>query len=694
MPNTVQIVPDYSYPYVKTVLNDNTIRDKSDIDAISNSTVENLNYISVFASSKGVDNKLIRKSALSSFHSTYGYSNYKLFGQPFMMAEALLSNPNTDVWCMRVMPDDATYSHTVVSLWYKADTVNKKFNIKMTSKAMASNETIDLNSIESIRKGGQVLDGQAVDGVYKDTEGYVQVPFMVVNSDGRGKYGNNIRWRIVTNTDYEKKYGIKLYSFEIIDTENGSETIARYVGGVTTSTKTVDATFINDVLEDVSVGLAPVYIHVFEENIESMYNAYVDFCNEMKEADPTASITIPELDVFDPLFGKDIARNKVKVPANQPFMNFVEQLTPEVNTEASDYDATKYATVPAYNDSSEITAEKFIYVDDVSGNCLSAGSDGSFDVSVDAVTRQSAIDACYIKAFSGEYDKLIMAPRRIQAEALFDANYSSDVKKCLVKLALFRKDAICYMDAGIMDTLTESDVSSMDGLFDDTINSMDEQYQAFADKLISMNLQDYKVKESSTGKRVAVTTTYYLALRNPSHILNNGRHVPMVNEYCTLSGHVKNTLKPSIEIYEKDLMDRLYLSRFNYFECIDEDTFVRATQNTFQEEDSDLLEENNVNVLMWLKRHVEDDARDQHYKFTSATTRTDFAQYIKQKYHGLVGREVESLDIQYKVNEFEYNRSIVHAYLAVTFRPLAKQTILEIDVNKRQYDEETENATE
>ena len=694
MPNIVQIVPDYSYPYVKTVLNDNTVRNTLDDDAISNSTIENLNYIAVFTSSKGVDNKLIRKSALSSFHSAYGYSNYKLYGQPFMMAEALLSNPNTNVWCMRVMPEDATYSHAVVSLWYKADKEHKKFNIKMTSKALANGGDVDLTNIESIRKGGLKLDGADVGGVYKDTEGYTQVPFMVVNSDGRGKYGNNIRWRIALNTEYEKKYGVKLYSFEIIDTENGSETIARYVGGLTTSSKTTEATLINDVLEDVTIGLAPVYIHVFEENIEAMYNEYVKFCKEVKDDNPLESVVIPSLDEFDPLFGKDIARNKVKVAANQPYITFVEQLTDEINKEAEDFDATKYTSVPDPKKEANITDEKFIYVDDVTGNALNGGTDGAFDASNDSKARTQAINEAYIKAFSGEYDKLIMAPRRIQAEALFDANYDISVKKCLVKLALFRKDAICYMDAGIMDTLTESDVNSMEGIFDDTINSMDEQYRVFASKLISMNLQDYKIKESSTGKRVTVTTTYYLALRHPSHVINNGRHIPMVNEYCTLSGHIRNSLKPSVELYEKDLMDRLYLSRFNYFECIDEDTFVRATQNTFQEEDSDLLEENNVSVLMWLKRHVEEDARDQHYKFTSATTRTDFAQYIKQKYRSMVGKELESLDIQYKVNEFEYNRSIVHAYLAVTFRPLAKQTILEIDVNRRQYDEETENATE
>ena len=163
----------------------------------------------------------------------------------------------------------------------------------------------------------------------------------------------------------------------------------------------------------------------------------------------------------------------------------------------------------------------------------------------------------------------------------------------------------------------------------------------------------------------------------------------MVNsDYATLSGHIKNTLTPSIEEYEHDLKDRLNLSRFNYFEADGENFFVRRTQNTFSPELTDLSEENNVNTLLYLKRNITDDARDELYDFTDPIHRSDFADFIKAKYEPLVGTQIEKIDIQYTMNEWEFQRSIVHMFVAVTFRQIAKRVILEIDINKRTFDEE------
>lgn len=742
MPSSVQIVPEYSFPYVKTVINDNTTKNNINDDIDTDTSVNILNYISVFTSGKGIDGKLIKKTSLNDLHKSYGQSNYKLYGQPFMMAEALLSNPNVNVWCMRVTPPDSGYSHSVISLWYKADKENKKFNIKFTQKAFdgktdttnfSLDHNVDLHDLEDIRACAEKFDGTDVGGVYKDADGYTQVPFMVVNSEGRGKYGNDVRWRISINTDYEKKYGIKLYTFEIIDTEGGATTVATYIGGLSTSKKTTTSTMINDVLEDAAVGKVPVAFHLFDENVEALYNEYVKFANEVMAENPELTAILPKLDEFDPIFGKNITKNKSKVTGNQPFINIMTEVytEAELNKMYADYKeeqkqtlyeawkkehpessdnietwaagdgASAIAAIPTIetwkNTNGYLTAtnnEAFVTLNDVSGNLLYNGTDGSFDKSVDAETRTKAINQAYIDAFNGKTDKLILAPRRIQSESLFDANFSMDVKKALVKLALFRQDAICYIDCGTeLDTLTD-DTVPMENAFDDIIDALDDEYKTLANNIIDVNLHSFKVKEASTGKRVDVTITYYLAMNEPNHIGTYGRYTPMVNNYAVLSGHVKNSLKPSIELYEKELMDRLNLSRINYFECIDEDTFVRSTQNVYQEAESDLLEENNVRTLLWLRRNIEDDIRTTHYNFTSGQIRKDFADFIKAKYKYMIGRDLYSMEIKYNVNEFEYNHSIVHAYLAVTFRPMAKQTILEIDVNQNAYDEELVNATD
>ena len=61
---------------------------------------------------------------------------------------------------------------------------------------------------------------------------------------------------------------------------------------------------------------------------------------------------------------------------------------------------------------------------------------------------------------------------------------------------------------------------------------------------------------------------------------------------------------------------------------------------------------------------------------------------IKEKYRYMVGTQLYSMDVKFEQTKFEFDRQIVHLYLAIQFRRLSKQVIVEIDVNKQQYDEE------
>ena len=117
MPQVNQIVPKFSFPYAETVINDNTLVDNSTDTSNVDPTVK---YVFAFMSGKGEDNKFIRKRSLDSFRNTFGDSNYKKYGQPLMMPLAILSNANTSVWCMRVMPENACYANNMIALAYKA----------------------------------------------------------------------------------------------------------------------------------------------------------------------------------------------------------------------------------------------------------------------------------------------------------------------------------------------------------------------------------------------------------------------------------------------------------------------------------------------------------------------------------------------------------------------------------------------
>ena len=103
MPRTQQIVPQNSYPHEEVYINDNSAHS---LDELASNTVV-YPYICVFAGPKGIDNKLIYIDSLSTYHAMFGQTNFKKYGQPHLMPEAILSQENTTVWAMRVMPDDA-----------------------------------------------------------------------------------------------------------------------------------------------------------------------------------------------------------------------------------------------------------------------------------------------------------------------------------------------------------------------------------------------------------------------------------------------------------------------------------------------------------------------------------------------------------------------------------------------------------
>lgn len=711
MAQATQIVPKFSFPNVQTVINDYTQVSQTNTETTGDSSVK---YVFAFTSGMGIDNVFIRKKSRASAVATFGDSNYKKYGQPLMQALAVLEQENTSVWCMRVMPENATYANNIVSLYYKVDAADaypdspskRKFRIKFTQKNVDG-----ANTTAVLKTAFNTLDGITVNNAYVDAEGYTQVPLMIVRSAGRGTYGNNYCVRIAQNYSYEKEYGIKMYNFDIMTISGGLTKTANYVGGLSTSNKYTAATLINDVLEDAETGTAPVDIYTSEDNLEGVYDAYIAFCKEQHTLlqeeyetklsayavpsgmlDGTVAVTdeyldqvtellsikalidatdedaLPDLDEFDPFFGIKVADTD-----SYPMLCYVQTLTSDVDTEAEDFDANDYTT------------NSILEVGSTKGIILSQGSNGYFDTprtETDSETNtttqwtyEDEVTECLISAYDGTYDRRILAPRRIPADALWDANYPFAVKTTMANLALLRNDAILYLDTGISDT-------SYSG---SQVNSLIKDYSVFNSPLISKNLQHFTIKEPTTQKRVVVSITYFLAQQYAYHMSEYGSHIPFVKGNAQLIGHVKDSLEPTVEDYESDLKETLYNNRFNYFETLEENVFQRGTQSTSQVAETDLTEESNTTTLYILKRMIEHDIQQKLYDFSDETTRSAFKSVEEAAFADWIGNRVLSLEINFSVNEWEGEHSILHAYLAVVFRGIQKRAVVEIDINKRTY---------
>ena len=636
MASSVQIVPKYQHPHVETYVYDNTFYTEDSSVEVDDS----IKLIAVFSSGKGIDNKFVKKTNLKSFTDTFGKSNPKKYGQPLMMPIAALNTGVASVWCMRVMPTDAAYANSVLSAYYKADVDSKMFTVKYKAKSFTDGEAIH-NRDDIEVKGNTVESPDTLDG-------WTHLPIASIIAMGRGEYGQNYRWRITNNTEYERDYDKKFYTFEILSTENGLSRIATYVGTLVTPTDLQDTVQITDVIADEDMGSYPANIIVYEENVDALYNAYVDFLNQVAEEEPDTEIDIPTVNEFDPFFG--LALNSTDV-----LQFFTVQGSDGDDPEAIDLDTA--------------TGINFL-----------GGTEGSFS-EADPEAAEEALVQAYKDAFGGVTDKLILAPRRIACDFLLDANYPYEVKLALAELAHARNDCMLFLDCGIQPSFSSPTLGQMEldyasGIFHTEDNDI---------PMVSLNPQHYEVRDIHTGRKTTVTMTYFIAQNLPTHFAENGSHIPFVKSYAELTDFVPNSLAPSVEMFESDLKEELYTHRFNYWESIGESQFQRACQCTAQVGNSDLLEENNVHTLFALKRQLEYDCWINTYNFTSADERARFQQIEEAKFESWKGSRLDTLSIRFDATAWEAERSIVHCYVEVQFRNLHKRTIIEIDINRRNF---------
>lgn len=628
MPRATQIAPEYKQPHVATYINDNT-KYTEDIVSVDN----NVKFLSVFRSYMGPDNVIIKVTKLNDFINMYGESDFSKYGQPLLMPIAELTSGIASVHCMRVMPTDATYANVIVSALYKTDESTGKMTIKYHSEYL---DVGGSGAAGAIKEDDVKAAFVSAASDTADDQGFKKIPLFYIIMAGRGIYGNDFRFRVSREASYEKDYGIKMFSFEALQVNNGINSLANYVGSLVTSTRHIKTTFITDIMEDYDPGECYFKVNVDEANMEKLYKLFVDFVNSL---DVGKRGEIMDIDRFDPFFGYGMNNKTVHKNLNI--------LTVD----------------PAGTD------KAIMVIDSPEGTGLHGGTDGSFATGTDEAIK-SAIENTYIAAFNGTLDSTILSSRRTPLDIILDANYPKAVKKQLFELATVRNDCPVVFDAGIINSEVELDNAIADLAYINT-------YQA------SKEFQHYKIRDPRTYKKIDVTMTYFWATRFASHIKTYGDYIPFVKRYATLSGHVKNSVAPAVELYQMDLKEKLYEARFNYFETTDENVFVRSVQNTAQVDDSDLLEENNVRVLYNVKKIVEDDCIDNLFNFADSTQRADFSAFEQTKFAPWIGQKFATFSIVFDMNDWELERSILHCYIAIQFRTLNKRTIIEIDVNKR-----------
>ena len=357
----------------------------------------------------------------------------------------------------------------------------------------------------------------------------------------------------------------------------------------------------------------------------------------------------------------------------------------------------------------------------------------------------------YVRAFRGELDRKILSPAKMDLDLIFDANYNmtseDDIEIDAGITSLYSNSTVLTdADAHQLEVMANgtsflqyNDINVKQAIYDLNefrnkrgmeinpergagcsvyfdcnlmgLKSLNVNYELektlamfdpFEGRACSIDLGYYEIYNPRTMKKIKVTATYFLASNLIPHMLTYGINKPFVYDYAQLraiqrtstfnytGNMVKGSFKPELDLIDWDLKEKLYKSRINWYLTEDEGRLVRrACQNTRQIDASALLEENNVRVLNLLTKILEKDCASFLYNWNEPTVRQGFTKAEMEKFRPWIGTFVQDLQISFDANEWEQERMIMHCYCTVKFRDIIKRIILEINIQRPTYGNNT-----
>ena len=468
---------------------------------------------------------------------------------------------------------------------------------------------------------------ELLDRSYNDAEdeaGYKTVPVLAMSSLGRGVYGDSMRIRLTNVFRKKSQIDYRPYRLEILDVDAGNTVVESFDGCLYDYAVNGNSLLISDKLDGETSYSEKVAMAINEDFIPDMYEVYVKACNDLG-----VEVPVENYKLFDPLYAVTNKKERIQ-----------------------------YLVI----DNSELALDR------LEGVPLMGGTDGSFANGIDLDGEM--IEDLYCKAFSGELDKNILSSRRVPVKFMLDANYPLTVKRRMVDLALLRYDAMVYLDAGIITTHDEALIFGED--------TKDLNY-----RIVSKGYQHYKIRDPFNGKKVEVTYTYHLACALAKHCEMNGSHIPFTGEaYGLLTGAVRNSVLPVLEEYDEEKKEELYDLRLNYYEALAENVYARGTQSTAQDLDSDLSEEHNMIITLEIKDIAEKETIAKRYNFAEPEDRQLYTEILAERtrpYKDIV----RNINVLYDMTPDEEAKSVLHCYVEVIFKTIAKSSIVEININRR-----------
>jgi hypothetical protein len=243
-----------------------------------------------FTSDTGEDNKVKVITSPTEWIFNYGNPNMKKHGQAAYNAMNWLNSAG-GVYALRVMPDNAGFSHALVNIQTKESTksvLNSNGDI-VSFPDVTLRTAITYTGVNNIST--EALETELSKDHPDTVDGFKNHVLFGVFPKGRGQAYDNLGFRITLTDNFDETYNFRLYNFEVTETaENGS-------------TSVIEGPFLVSMSPD---AVSKSNESMFIKYVVEKYSSYFNVLFNETEYDALGEIINPDVspDKLDFLFGQ------------------------------------------------------------------------------------------------------------------------------------------------------------------------------------------------------------------------------------------------------------------------------------------------------------------------------------------------------------------------------------------------------
>ena len=481
------------------------------------------------------------------------------------------------------------------------------FTVKYITK------TITEQFIEGTNVSIEVLMEKLAHTISKEkntTNGVVKVyPLFIIADNGRGL--SNKKFRITPDYAGSRNVNFLQYKMDVIE---GSQVSESLMFALDRNKELLGRPF--SLLIVTNNNSSQVRAYVFEENIEELYG----YMEKKIESDKFINIAkdVKFID-NDLLFG--YTKNDVKIS------NIV------IDPEGAEL--SKPSGIP-----------------------LEGGSDGSFATDDGVVVNTTEYTNSMVSFFNGSFTDDIYDLDRFKIDAVFDANYPSEVKRAIFALCEFRKDFFYFRDYGMVKG------------YNDIVyqNQVNQTYRDEKGIYVADYHANYMIRDPYTRRQIRVTMLLELAELSVAHF-NNNRNRPLAG---MINGMVLNRVIPGTENFipkqtptlsQKESFDDMKVNYAGWYE----DQLVIESQLTSQDTHTQLSYISNILAIQEVVKAIRTQCPKSRYSFIDGDDLTIYSKEVTR----LLRRYRQNfnlLEFEYIEDDLMVQNKVYYAAIRVIFK--------------------------